>query len=120
MRKRPPFDPKKAVRLVEMRGVSSMECYRHPDGALRRILKDGSLTVKRGEAWGVNVLSLAKDAQGRAATGALHPAPDPCLPALTRQVSQRYCHRQLPPAAPAAFPALRRRVSFAYLIPLPL
>jgi ABC-2 type transport system ATP-binding protein len=53
MMKRPPFDPKKASRLVEMQGVSSMECYRHPDGALRRVLKDVSLTVARGEAWGV-------------------------------------------------------------------
>jgi ABC-2 type transport system ATP-binding protein len=53
MTKRPPFDPKKASRLVEMRGVSSMECYRHADGALRRVLKDVSLTVLRGEAWGV-------------------------------------------------------------------
>ena len=51
MRKR--FDPSKAERIVEMRGVSSLECYRFPDGTLRRVLQDVTLLVKRSEVWGI-------------------------------------------------------------------
>lgn len=51
MRKR--IDLTKAERIVEMRGVSSLECYRFPDGTLRRVLQDVTLLVKRSEVWGI-------------------------------------------------------------------
>jgi len=46
-------DPRNAKRIVEMRDVTSMECYQTPEGARTRVLRGASLTVMRGEAWGV-------------------------------------------------------------------
>ena len=51
--KRERFDPEKAERIVEMQGVSSLECYRFPDETLRRVLQDVSLLVRRSEVWGI-------------------------------------------------------------------
>ena len=51
--KRERFDPEKAERIVEMQGVSSLECYRFPDGKQMRVLQDVSLLVKRSEVWGI-------------------------------------------------------------------
>jgi len=51
--KRERFDPQKAERIVEMEGVSSLECYRFTDETLRRVLKDVSLLVRRSEVWGI-------------------------------------------------------------------
>lgn len=53
MMKRALPDPKKAERIVEMRDISSMECYLFPDGVNRRVLRGASLLVMRSEAWGI-------------------------------------------------------------------
>jgi ABC-2 type transport system ATP-binding protein len=54
MMKHERFDPEKAERIVEMEGVSSLECYRFPDETLRRVLQDVTLLVKRSEVWGIS------------------------------------------------------------------
>lgn len=51
--KRRRFDPKNAERIVEMQGVSSLECYRLQDKSIRRVLEDVSLLVRRSETWGI-------------------------------------------------------------------
>ncbi len=46
-------DPARAQRIVDMRHISSMECYRYPDGTVRRVLEGVSLLVARAETWGI-------------------------------------------------------------------
>ncbi len=53
MMKRAQNNPERAERIVEMQDVSSLECYRFPDGTQRRVLKEVSLLVKRSEVWGI-------------------------------------------------------------------